>query len=266
MATDASSLMEPPIVLSGLFGDDDDDGDASDGAGEAFEEQFGTQSLDLSGETLEIREFSFHPQNANRVWPGTFALVAYLARLLGEPEPSARRAALGGARVLELGAATGVVSIWLRRLGVAATTSDVVDEGEVARNIAHNAQLNGVGAISHVEHTWGEAWGGGEFDVVVASDILLYTAAYEALVQTLMKLMAGKPSRSFVMVWLRRLKHSDGTDSSVDFFTRMREAGFSCRHEGNRVFTFAHGAARAELSALEEGAEGNGGSYAAAWQ
>ena len=74
-------------------------------------------------------------------------------------------------------------------------TSDVSDTGEVEANVAYNFGLNGLPRARHVTHTWGTGWPEGEedeFDVILASDILLYVSAYPALVKTLGELLRGE--------------------------------------------------------------------------
>ena len=100
-------------------------------------------------------------------------------------------------RVLELGAATGLLSIFLVRRGHVVVTSDCETDGEdVERNIAHNFGLNGLPAPPHLPHDWGAplpAGAAGGFDLVIANDILIYTKAYPALITTLLALLALRP-------------------------------------------------------------------------
>jgi hypothetical protein len=100
------------------------------------------------------------------------------------------------------------------------------------------------------------------FDTIVASDILLYVAAYPALVATLLELVRlplrpetscisparipngdeetlafGTPPQQrrgtvIVLSWNRRMKESQ------EFFERMERAGFTCTHQGQCIYTF----------------------------
>lgn len=169
------------------------------------------------------------------------------------------------------------------------------DGGDVQANVQFNYTLNHlVHPPPHVPHTWGTGWAhsvaravaaktarttatppptteatpksvcralcrdielDGEFDTIVASDILLYVSAYPALVETLQELMmtpTPSPKQAnerrgvdddchptsttknvvFAMSWNRRMKES------AEFFDRMKQAGFSCTHEGKCIYTF----------------------------
>ena len=62
--------------------------------------------------------------------------------------------------MLELGAATGALSIYIRRRfpAVKLCTSDIDDGGDVEVNIKYNFERNGLGSVPHVAHTWGRSW------------------------------------------------------------------------------------------------------------
>jgi hypothetical protein len=150
-------------------------------------------------------------------------------------------------------------------------TSDVLDEeGDVEANVAFNFKLNKFDETCrplHIPHTWGTGWKESvsrqldtaknstnnnslrntplnletllRFDTIVASDILLYVSAYDALVETLLELMPmhddnqpDSQSTQFVMSWNRRMKES------AAFFDKMKLAGFDVTHEGKCVYTF----------------------------
>lgn len=139
-------------------------------------------------------------------------------------------------------------------------TSDVDDEhGEVAKNLMFNYELNSISSNAplHIPHTWGTGWMEsvakripktctfdiknapwknicilGQFDTIIASDILLYVSAYAALVQTLVELFEQNNDAVFVMSWNRRMKESS------EFFDRMVEAGFDWEHQGKCVYRF----------------------------
>ena len=88
------------------------------------------------GGDIELRRFSFHAKNANQVWPGNRQLMEFLLEhpaLYAAPR-----------RVLELGSATGLLALFLTRLGADVTTSDLEEEDSlVAGNIEHNFVRNG---------------------------------------------------------------------------------------------------------------------------
>lgn len=125
------------------------------------------------------------------VWPGTFTLAEFMA---------GHKDRYSSGNMLELGSATGALSIYIRRVfpEVQLYTSDIDDGGEVESNIRHNFQRNGLACVPHVAHTWGDTWvhdsqhlvaslspssasSAGpqatqpcKFKFIVASDILLY--------------------------------------------------------------------------------------------
>ena len=74
---------------------------------------------------------------------------------------------------------------------------------------------------SHISHTWGEVWHDlRPFDIILASDILLYVSAYPSLVSTLVFLFRNRGVSLFVMSWKRRI-----AESSI-FFDLMKENSF----------------------------------------
>ena len=239
--------IEAPISLLGLFPDSDDEeaagGSPSPSARKSarFTNDSAEQTVNVASLDLRVRQFCFHSHNANRVWPGTFNLAEYylddgLPGDLGD---------LKGKRVLELGSATGLLAIRFAAAGVTdIVTSDVSetkaaeeDGGEddtIETNIRHNFLLNGVSPVRHIQHTWGTGWDDdSEFDIVIASDILLYVAAYSALVKTLEELIGEGKGRTFIMSWNRRM------DESKQFFEMMEAKGFHCLREPKCVFLFS---------------------------
>ena len=227
--------IDAPVSLQGLWPDSDDSSTGSSPAG--FDQGYETQSITVAGAPLSVRQYCFHSHNANRVWPGTFNLAEHY--LTGSP-PAGDLETLtsSGVRVLELGSATGVLAMRFALAGVEGiVTSDVADSGEVEENIRHNFEANGLPPPRHVRHTWGEGWPSGvenEFDVVLASDILLYVAAYPALVVTLKELIGGEGAgtKKFIMSWNRRM------EESKEFFKMCEEGGFRVRHLGKCVYEF----------------------------
>ena len=123
--------VDAPVSLCGLFGTDESDDDSQ------FEQVFAVQEgLKIGDVTLNIRQTAWHMANANKVWPGTFSLASFIMDNCDH---------YGTGRILELGAATGALAIFLvnppRNYSV--VTSDIDDGGEVAANIEHNFTLNG---------------------------------------------------------------------------------------------------------------------------
>ncbi|ERN09799.1 protein-lysine methyltransferase METTL21B isoform X1 [Amborella trichopoda] len=227
---------------SSLFGHSSSDDE--DGSGKKKDSYVKRKHYFPGGMELFIREFSFHFLNANLVWPGTFAFADWLAE---------RHSWLIGRRVLELGSGTGALSIFLRKsFEVDITTSDFDDE-DIEENIAHNCELNGVPMLPHIRHSWGDDFPNPcpNWDLVIASDILLYVKQYPNLIKTLCFLLKtykpkGGETRTtfklgsdvevappvFLMSWRRRI----GKEDEALFFSRCEESGLDVEHMGSRVY------------------------------
>lgn len=222
--------VDAPISLGGFFSSDDDLDQAHET--QAFEQIYEVQLLNIGGVDLQIRQSAWHMANANKVWPGTFALAEYIKDHINHY--------ISG-RILELGSATGAFAIYLSTVTeqCSIVTSDIDDHGEVEDNIAYNYKLNGLTPVSHVAHTWGTGWPtetsihASSFKFIVASDILLYVSAYEALVYTINELFNGGTVKEFLMSWNRRI-----AESGI-FFSLMEKAGYKCTHHGRCVYSFA---------------------------
>ncbi|KAL8504809.1 hypothetical protein ACS0TY_016122 [Phlomoides rotata] len=196
---------------------------------------------------LLIREFSFHQLNANLLWPGTFAFAEWLVQ---------HRTWIEGRRVLELGSGTGALAIFLRKsFQLDITTSDY-DDAEIEENIAHNCQINGVTPVlPHIRHSWGDVFPitDPDWDLIIASDILLYVKQYAHLIKSLSFLLKSyKPKASddvsctstglkdscpltrpaFLMSWRRRI----GKEEESMFFKGCEEAGLEVDHLESRVY------------------------------
>ncbi|GMH84330.1 hypothetical protein TL16_g09891 [Triparma laevis f. inornata] len=217
--------IDAPVSLQGLWPDSDDEVIEGDESG--FKQEYETQTIEVCSTPLQVRQFIFHSKNANRVWPGTFNLAEYYL----SSETSGDINDLKNKKVLELGSATGLLAIRLIQEGVTVITCDYKDEGEIKDNILHNFTLNNLPHVPHIEHTWGTGWVDGGFDVIVASDILLYCGVYKELVFTLKELI-DKPEKKFVMSWNRRM------EESKEFFELMEDGGFVCEHLGKCVYLF----------------------------
>ncbi|KAM1159764.1 hypothetical protein ACFX19_033464 [Malus domestica] len=227
---------------SSLFHDDDDSSSES-------QQNFVERRHEFPGMDLVVREFSFHQLNANLLWPGTFAFAEWLV----EHRPS-----IEGRHCLELGSGTGALAIFLRRLfNLDITTSDYNDQ-EIEDNIAHNCRVNGITPVlPHIKHTWGDSFptADPDWDLIIASDILLYVKQYPNLIKTLLfllksyKLKDGKaqpqakdeqsggdsfsfPRPAFLMSWRRRI----GKEDESLFFTGCEDAGLEVKHLGSRVY------------------------------
>ncbi|XP_058214507.1 uncharacterized protein LOC131325989 [Rhododendron vialii] len=234
---------------SSLFDDNDDDETAK------THESYVERSHQFPGMELLIREFSFHELNANLLWPGTFSFAEWLVQ---------QRSWVEGRRTIELGSGTGALAIFLRKsFQLDITTSDY-DDQEIAENIAHNCSANGISPVlPHVKHSWGDAFPSAEpdWDLVIASDILLYVKQYANLIKTLSFLLKSyKPKANeadskmineqngdkwlglsypaFLMSWRRRI----GKEDESLFFNGCENAGLEVQHLGSRVYCIKPGA------------------------
>ncbi|KAI0529404.1 hypothetical protein KFK09_001953 [Dendrobium nobile] len=238
---------------SSLFHDEEDEGRDVEEADDGNQLQsYIERTHTFPGVVLTIREFSFHQFNANLLWPGTFAFCEWLSQ---------NRSLLEEQHVLELGSGTGAMAIFIRKsFGVDITTSDYNDE-EVEENIAYNCKANEVKVLPHVRHTWGETFPVPEpdWDLIIASDILLYVKQYPNLIKTLSFLLKNYKRRNmksevagssqhrrlvtvsgeefllqqpvFLMSWRRRI----GGEESL-FFSGCEDAGLVTKHIGSRVY------------------------------
>ena len=129
------------LRTGGFFADSDSEEERDPGASAGFTEIYEIQELQLSTSKFQVRQFSWHRANANKVWPGTFVLAEYV---------DANLALLLNGKVLELGAATGALSLFLKSRGIDVITSDICDDGEVEANIRYNFELNGKSLIRDI--------------------------------------------------------------------------------------------------------------------
>ncbi|KAI5084524.1 hypothetical protein GOP47_0000693 [Adiantum capillus-veneris] len=207
---------------------------------------------------LSIREFAFHVLNANLLWPGTLSFAEWLV---------VHQHMLGGQKVLELGSGTGALAIFLKKaFSTNITTSDYDDE-VIEENIAFNCRANGLAKLPHIRHTWGNTFPASEesFDLILASDILLYVKQYPNLIKTLLFLLKAcappedvlisslqpgiasnkskevmkhsssdfqLPKPCFLMSWRRRIPKED----EAAFFNGCKDEGLCVQHLGSRVY------------------------------
>ncbi|XP_027908526.1 EEF1A lysine methyltransferase 3 isoform X1 [Vigna unguiculata] len=229
---------------SGLFGEDDNPTREEDADSQ---ESYVERKHQFPGMELIVREFSFHQLNANLLWPGTFSFAEWLVQ---------HRSCIEGRRAIELGSGTGALAIFLRKsYNLDITTSDY-DDHEIEKNIAHNCQANEIPVIPHIKHTWGNKFPNSDpdWDLIIASDILLYVKQYANLIQTISFLLkCYKPRHSrvvsptgndeshgdvvlpqpaFLMSWRRRI----GKEDESLFFNGCEKAGLKVKHIGSRVY------------------------------
>ena len=137
-------MSEAPIGIGDLFsgGNSCDEESRSNSESEGrFHQQFEIATVEICNNTFKIRQFSFHEANANQIWPGTYRLAEFM---------TSNSESYVNKKLLELGAATGALSLYLRRLDnrFNICTSDIDDGGLVESNIAYNFELNGKKFIS----------------------------------------------------------------------------------------------------------------------
>ncbi|KAJ4842350.1 hypothetical protein Tsubulata_036755 [Turnera subulata] len=229
---------------SSLFADDEDSSTTEEEGNES-QDSYVERRHSFPGMELLVREFSFHQLNANLLWPGTFAFAEWLVQ---------NSSSITGRRCIELGSGTGALAIFLNKaFDVDITTSDY-DDQEIEQNIAHNCMVNGVKpALPHIRHSWGDTFPVAEpdWDLIIASDILLYVKQYPNLIKTISFLLksyapknhrtgptmedqqnGGLPRPAFLMSWRRRI----GKEDESMFFTGCENAGLEVQHLGSRVY------------------------------
>ncbi|XP_047323035.1 EEF1A lysine methyltransferase 3 isoform X2 [Impatiens glandulifera] len=226
--------------------------DGSSSEEEDVHQSFEERRHHFPGMELLIREFSFHQLNANLLWPGSLNFAEWLVQ---------NKSWVEGRRIIELGSGTGALAIFLQKsfqiLNI--TTSDY-DDQEIEDNIAHNCRVNGVvPVLPHIKHSWGDPFpcSDPDWDLVIASDILLYVKQYDNLIKTLSfllncyKIKGNKESsRSsendmdtqqlrpvFLMSWRRRI----GKEDESLFFHGCKNAGLEVEHLGSRVYCITPG-------------------------
>lgn len=229
-----------------LFQNEEEDEDGAE-KGEILDppQLYVERTHSFPGMELRIREFSFHHLNANLLWPGVFAFINWLVH---------NQSLLEGQRILELGSGTGAMAIFLRKsFGVDITTSDF-DDKEIEENIAYNCRVNELSVLPHIRHSWGDVFPKAEanWDLIIASDILLYVKQYPSLIKTLCFLLKSYKQRDerglkrnvsisgkemelqrpfLLMSWRRRI----GRDADL-FFAGCEEAGLVTQHIGSCVY------------------------------
>ncbi|KAL5060671.1 hypothetical protein RYX36_032275 [Vicia faba] len=235
---------------SSLFFEEQDDVHTSVEENAENQESFVERKHQFPGMELVIREFSFHQLNANLLWPGTFAFAEWLVQ---------HKSCIEGRRIIELGSGTGALAIFLRKsCKIDITTSDY-DDQEILENIAHNCSANDLPVIPHIKHTWGDKFPNSDpdWDLIIASDILLYVKQYPNLIQTITFLLKSYKPRerrttvsqtgsddtnvagdvvlpwpAFLMSWRRRI----GKEDESIFFHGCEKAGLEVNHIGSRVY------------------------------
>lgn len=102
-----------PISLTGIFGaDSDEEEEVANETSTNFCNEKDIQRITLAGVQIQVCQMSWHQANANQVWPGTYALADHILSVREGP-----LSRYEGHNILELGAATGALSIALIKAG-----------------------------------------------------------------------------------------------------------------------------------------------------
>ncbi|XP_029357711.1 EEF1A lysine methyltransferase 3 isoform X2 [Echeneis naucrates] len=160
-------------------GEEDDPFPADDGL---FADTFSLEDrYNVCGEELKIRQlFGAKLGVAAPVWEAGLQLCRYLG---------AQAAQLGGKRIIELGAGTGVVGILAARLGAAVTLTDLpLALPQIQANISANVPSTGWPSPPTVlPLSWGEDHLNfpSNWDLVLCADIVYLPETYPLLMETL---------------------------------------------------------------------------------
>jgi len=216
--------------MEDLFGRGSSDEEDNTSSQTGFKQQFDFQEyLFPEGIKLKIREFSFHPLNANIVWPGTLQFAEWIQQNWKEY--------FEGKNLLELGSASGALSLFIKKWkNVDVITSDYSDD-EIEKNIRHNYQLNGINDVVHLVHTWGEPLSENlpSCDVIFAINILQYSAQYGNLIKSL-KLLLHKPTSYCILAWGVKIKKEN-----INLFIELvKEAHFQVKDFGRKIIQIYH--------------------------
>jgi predicted nicotinamide N-methyase len=152
---------------------------------EEFEQQYEVNEHNLGNFKLKIREFTFHRFNGNQVWPGNQIFAEFLLK---------NTDFLLDKRVLEIGSGSGILSIFLKKIGVDITVSDCPDQ-EIFDNIDYNCILNNLDPLPKLPcnfytDLWGEPISITKFPLIIASDILIYLKSFPDLIKSINFLLA----------------------------------------------------------------------------
>ena len=186
-----------------------------------YHELYEVTPLSFPNQSLLIREYEFHPVNANQVWPGSIQFATWILSHWDLFE---------GKKVLEIGSGCGALAIWLAKRGLKVITSDYTDV-RIEENLRENCRLNDLPPLPHISHIWGTPFPREslcEFDTVLASDILIYVSQYTSLVGTLHQVLAAG-----AVCYLSNRRRIDTEDT---FLSLCTQSGLTVRNLGAKVF------------------------------
>jgi len=195
--------------------------DVAEAGHRQVEQVFETNKYIVEGEEFSIREYAFSPTNSGCVWKSSFPLCEYVHK---------NESDFRNKKIIELGSGTGIVSIYLRKQGYEITSSDIPDD-DTTNNIKCNCELNRV-EFKHIPHLWGNKFPDefNDFDVILASDIILYENHYNELLHTLKQILSKKEHSFFIMTYKRKAY------GEKKFFQLLEEGGFYHELIGSKMW------------------------------
>lgn len=203
-----------------------------------------------------------------QLWPAAASLVSLLDHRTDSPALSSLLSSSNRRlRLLELGSGTGLVGIAAAALLGASVT--VTDLPRVLPNLRFNADANAAavaargGEVRVAALSWGDAAEmegvGGDFDVVVGSDLVYHDHLYEPLLETLRFLLLRREREEererevvFVMAHLKRWKKESAFFKRANKFFRVevvhRDGPINGDRVGVNVYKFVRRGAAVEVS------------------
>ncbi|XP_037384522.1 protein-lysine methyltransferase METTL21C [Talpa occidentalis] len=160
------------------------------------------EDYEFAGEKIVLQE-SLENLGA-LVWPAAVALCRYL-------EEHAEELNLQDAKILEIGAGPGLVSIVASILGAEVTATDMPD---ILGNLQYNLLRNTLTRAAHLPDVRELVWGEGleqhfpraacHYDYVLASDVVYHHHCLQPLLAT----MAHLCRPATVLLWANKFRHS----------------------------------------------------------
>ncbi|XP_057860164.2 uncharacterized protein LOC131068897 isoform X2 [Cryptomeria japonica] len=227
---------------SSLFTNDEEDELSGSDSEKSQTNTFVEREHSFPGMALVVREFSFHEVNANMLWPGASIFAEWLIE---------HQNFLRDRRIIELGSGTGALAVFLKKsLHVDITTSDFEDN-EIEENIAHNCIANRISVLPHIRHTWGEEFStqNPDWDMIIASDILLYVKQYPNLINTLLFLLK-KYTPVDKMPYTTKDQGSQIMPQDQHMVAELKENNYALKDQQQHGKSFQRGEAKEETDEL----------------
>jgi len=217
-------MVDYPLYLGkDLFASESDEEDNQNSLNVTQEQEERIHEFPL-GIKIKVKEYAFHPLNANFVWGGNQPFAQWIIQ---------NKSIFEGKQIIELGCGTGVLSIFLKIQGFDITSSDYDDE-TINQNVTQNAILNNI-QLTHLPLTWGTELSENfkKFNIVIANDVLLYSKQYDNLIKTLRDILTTSETeerKHCYMCWKRRFKEDKF------FFEKLREQNFQYLEVASRIW------------------------------